>query len=129
VSDESEMPDVRATGMAKMQEVYNFSVDPEKIPGDFVDITVDHLFGTIWARPALSVPERRMLTIGALSGLGRKELLEVQFRSALDRGELDEDQVREVVVHLTHYVGWPLGTVLNEAAESVIASRRKAPQQ
>ena len=129
MSDRSEPSPRRSAGMEKMKEVYNFSVDPEKIPGDFVDITVDHLFGTIWARPALGVPERRLLTIGALSGIGRKELLEVQFRSALERGEMDEDQVREVVVHLTHYVGWPLGTVLNEAAESVIASRRVADER
>jgi 4-carboxymuconolactone decarboxylase len=47
----------------------------------------------------------------------------VQFQSALDNGELTVDQVREVVVHLAHYVGWPLATGANEAAERVIARR------
>jgi len=32
--------------------------------------------------------------------------------------------VRELVVHLTHYVGWPLATGVSEAAERVIARRR-----
>jgi alkylhydroperoxidase/carboxymuconolactone decarboxylase family protein YurZ len=34
--------------------------------------------------------------------------------------------VREVVIHLTHYVGWPLATGISEAAERVIARRRAA---
>jgi 4-carboxymuconolactone decarboxylase len=115
--------EVRARGIAKMEEVYEFSVDPDQFQGDFVSLTVDHLFGTVWTRPGLDVFERRLLTIGVLAALGQKALLEVQFRSALSRGELDEDQVREVVVHLTHYIGWPLATIVNEAAERVISSR------
>jgi 4-carboxymuconolactone decarboxylase len=118
----------RAKGMAKMQEVYNFSVDPDDVPGDFVAYTVDHLFGDVWCRPGLSVFERRLLTIGVLAALGKNDLLDVQFQSALDNGEVDEDQVREMVIHLTHYVGWPLATGINEAAERVIARRRAAPE-
>jgi len=38
----------RAAGMAKMDEVYGFSVDPDTIAGPYVDVTVDHLFGSIW---------------------------------------------------------------------------------
>jgi 4-carboxymuconolactone decarboxylase len=118
----------RARGRAKMQEVYNFSVDPDDVPGDFVAYTVDHLFGDVWCRPGLSVSERRLLTVGVLAALGRTELLDVQFQSALDNGELTEDQVREVVIHLTHYVGWPLATGVSGSAERVIG-RRRAPGQ
>lgn len=115
----------RKAGMEKMQEVYNFSVDPEAVEGDFVAYTVDHLFGDVWRRPGLDVLQRRLLTVGVLAAMGQTELLDVQFQSALDNGELDEDQVREVVIHLTHYVGWPLATGVSEAAERVIARRRK----
>jgi 4-carboxymuconolactone decarboxylase len=115
----------RAQGKAKMQEVYNFTVDPDDVPGDFVAYTVDHLFGDVWCRPGLSVFERRLLTVGVLAALGRTELLDVQFQSALDNGELTEDQVREVVIHLTHYVGWPLATGVSGAAERVIERRQK----
>lgn len=114
----------RARGRAKMQEVYGFSVDPDQVPGPFVDLTVDHLFGDVWCRPGLEVAQRRLLTIGVLGALGRGDLLGVQFTAALANGELDEDQVREVVVHLAHYVGWPLATAANEAAERAIAGHR-----
>lgn len=116
----------RARGMAKMQEVYGFSVDPDDLPGGYAAATVDHLFGAVWTRPALGVRDRRLLTIGALAALGQPDLLDIQFQSALDRDELDEEQVREVVLHLTHYVGWPLSTGMNAAAERVITRRADA---
>jgi hypothetical protein len=56
------------------------------------------------------------------------ELLEIQFACALERGELDVQQAREVVIHLTHYVGWPLSTTLSGAAERAIASTPASPQ-
>jgi 4-carboxymuconolactone decarboxylase len=118
--------DARAAGMAKMDEVYGFSVDPDVIEGPYVDVTVDHLFGAIWTREALDTRDRRMVTIGVLAALGQAPLLEIQFRSALERGELTEEQVREVVLHLAHYVGWPLSTGINATAEKIIAQRAKA---
>ncbi len=118
-------PERRARGMAKMQEVYGFTVDPAQVGGGFVDLTVDHLFGDVWCRPGLDLAQRRLLTIGVLAAIGRGDLLEVQYSSALERGELDDAGVRESVVHLAHYVGWPHATVANEAAERVIARRAR----
>jgi 4-carboxymuconolactone decarboxylase len=115
--------------MAKMDEVYGFSVNPDDIPGDYVTVTVDHLFGTIWTREALGNRDRRLMTIGVLAALGQPNLLEIQFSSALERGELTEEQVRETVLHLTHYIGWPLSTGMNEVAERVIARRAKEVQR
>jgi len=112
---------VRARGIAKMDEVYGFSVDPDRVPGDFVRYTVDHLFGDIWSRDVLDRRDRRLITIGVLAALGQRPLLEIQFDSALQRDELTSDQVREMVVHLAHYVGWPLATEVSAAAEKAIA--------
>jgi 4-carboxymuconolactone decarboxylase len=113
----------RARGMAKMEEVYGFSVDPDRIAGAYVDFTVDHLFGAVWTRPELDTRDRRLMTIGVLAALGQSPLVEIQFRSALERGELTVEQVRETVVHLAHYIGWPLSTDVNAVAEKVIAQR------
>jgi 4-carboxymuconolactone decarboxylase len=115
----------RAKGMAKMEEVYGFKVDPADVPGDYTAFTVDHLFGAVWTRPGLDLRERRLLTIGTLAALGMGELLEIQFACALERHEFDVEQAREVVIHLTHYVGWPLSTTLAGAAERAIAAAQK----
>ena len=46
--------DRRAVGMAKMQEVYGFCVDPASVPGRDMEMMVDHLFGTLWASAELT---------------------------------------------------------------------------
>ena len=115
----------RPAGQARMQDVYGFSADPDIGPGDFLAYTVDHLFGDVWCRPDLDVPSRRLLTIGVLAAQGQPDLIDIQFDAALANGEMTEDQVREVVIHLAHYVGWPLGAGVNNSAERVIARRRK----
>ncbi len=111
----------RQAGREKMRAVYGFDVDPQGIPGRFVSMTVDHLFGEVWTGEELDISERRLLTIGVLAALGQNALLEVQFQSALRNGEMTPDQIREAVVHLTHYIGWPLATGVNGAAEKSIA--------
>ncbi len=116
----SEQEGRRSAGMAKMQEVYGFTVDPADLPGRYTDVTVDHLFGTIWTDDTIELRDRRILTIGVLAAQDKPELLEMQFENALRRGELTVEQVREVVVHLTHYIGWPLSTGVSRAAETVI---------
>ena len=118
----------RSLGMAKMQEVYGFTVDPDDMEGPYAAFTVDHLFGTVWTREALDLRDRRLMTIGVLAAMGLTPLIEIQFESALERDELTEEQVRETVLHLTHYIGWPLSTGLSGAAEKVIARRRKAQE-
>jgi 4-carboxymuconolactone decarboxylase len=122
----SDPHEARAAGMAKMQEVYGFTVDPADLPGRYTDITVDHLFGTVWTDETLDLRQRRLLTIGVLAAQDKPELLEIQFDSALERGELTPEQVREVVVHLTHYVGWPISTGISGAAETILRRRAAA---
>jgi 4-carboxymuconolactone decarboxylase len=124
----TEPDDRRAAGIAKMQEVYGFSIDPANVPGPYAAMTVDHLFGAVWTREALGVRDRRLLTIGVLAALGKSDLLEIQFNSALERDEFSVEQLREVVLHLTHYIGWPLSTGMNQVAEQVIARRAKAAE-
>lgn len=122
----TEPVDRRQAGMAKMQEVYGFSIDPADVPGSYAEMTVDHLFGTVWAGETLDVRDRRLLIIGVLAALGQRDLLDLQFDAALERDELTVEQLRELVVHLTHYIGWPLSTGMNQSAETVIGRRAKA---
>lgn len=122
----SEPEDKRAAGIAKMEEVYGFSVDPDTLPGRYTALTVDHLFGTVWSDDTLALRDRRLMTIGVLATLDQTDLLEIQFNAAMERDELTPEQIREIVVHLTHYIGWPLSLNLNSVAEKVIRQRAKA---
>ncbi|WP_024794870.1 carboxymuconolactone decarboxylase family protein [Tomitella biformata] len=116
--------DTRARGLARMKEVYGFDVQDG--PGDHFAITVDHLFADIWNRPGLSVRDRRLLLLGALSAQGMTDVAEIQVGAALENGELDEAQLREIAIFLCHYVGWPVGTTFDSMFGKVLHQRKKA---
>jgi 4-carboxymuconolactone decarboxylase len=110
--------DKRRRGLEKMEQVYGFEVKDG--PGDFFGYTVDHLFADIWERPGLSVEQRRLLLIGLLAGRGADDVNSIQLEAAYTRGELDAEALREIVVFLAHYAGWPSAAKLTMVVESVI---------
>ena len=85
-------------------------------------MTVDHLFGTVWTREEVGVRSRHPMTIGVLAALGKSDLIGMEFGCALEHDELTVDQLREVVVHPTHDIGWAMSTGMNQTAENVIAN-------
>jgi 4-carboxymuconolactone decarboxylase len=118
------MDELRRKGLAKMNEVYAWEM-PD-VPGEFFALTVDHLFGTIWTRPGLSMRDRRMMLIAVLTTLNQEELLEVQVNAILQNGEMTREELREMAIFLTHYVGFPLGSKLDGVIKRVTAKRKKA---
>ena len=112
----------RQRGLDKMAEVYGWQVtDDGGGPDDFYGITVEHLFAEVWTREGLSNRDRRLLLIGALAASGLDDVLDIQLPAALGNGELGPDELREVVIFLTHYLGWPRGAKLNQRVETLIA--------
>jgi 4-carboxymuconolactone decarboxylase len=118
------MDELRRRGLEKMNEVYAWEM-PD-VPGEFFALTVDHLFGTIWTRPGLSMRDRRMMLIAVLTTLNQEELLEVQVNAILQNGEMTREELREIAIFLTHYVGFPLGSKLDGVVKRVTAKRKKA---
>jgi 4-carboxymuconolactone decarboxylase len=115
--------DLTPPGLAKMNEVYGW--DSPNYPGEFFRITRDHLFGEIWTRPQLATSQRRLLLIGLMAGRGLHDTLEIQLDSAYRLGELDAEQLREIVIFLAHYAGWPSAAALHGLVEKVIAKNQE----
>lgn len=119
------MDELRRKGLEKMNEVYGWEMP--NIEGDpYFDLTVDHLFGTIWTRPGLSMRDKRIMTLTAVTAVGNSDLAEIQANAALANGEMTEDELKEMAVFLTHYLGFPLGSKLDGAVSKVIKNRKKA---
>jgi 4-carboxymuconolactone decarboxylase len=118
------MDELRRKGLEKMNEVYAWEM-PD-VPGEFFALTVEHLFGRIWTRPGLSMRDRRMMLIAVLTTLNQEELLEVQVNAVLQNEELTREELREMAIFLTHYVGFPLGSKLDGVIKRVTAKRKKA---
>jgi len=113
-------PQRRALGLETMAKVYGW---PEvgDAPGDFFGYTTEHLFAEIWNREGLSNRDRRLVLIGLLVGRGLHDVVALQLEAALSNGELDGHLLREIVILLTHYAGWPDGAKLNSAVEALLA--------
>lgn len=122
------MTDRRKQGLQKMNEVYGWEM-PD-IQGDpYFDLTVEHLFGTIWTRPGLSMRDKRLLTLAAVTAVGNSDLAEIQVNAALHNGEITAEELKEVSVFLTHYLGFPLGSKLDGAVGKVVRNRKKAAEK
>jgi 4-carboxymuconolactone decarboxylase len=120
------MDELRRKGLEKMNEVYAWEM-PD-MPGEFFALTVDHLFGRIWTRPGLSMRDRRMMLLAVLTAVNQEELMEVQINAVLQNEELTREELREMAIFLTHYVGFPLGSKLDGAIKRVTAQRKKAEE-
>ena len=86
----------------------------------FSELTSDYLFGEIWSRPGLELAERSLITVGVLCATGREPQLKAHLKGALNLGH-SPDKLREVMIHVAHYAGWPTGVnglrVLGEVVE------------
>ena len=95
-------------GAAKMKELFGAEPQPGMMQEDFLNITVENLFGDIWNRPGLELRERSMITVAALTVLARERELKTHLRGALNAG-ISREKINEIMIHLAHYGGWPVG--------------------
>jgi len=93
-------------GVEILQKLFGAAPRAGALPEAFMDITVEHLFGRVWARPGLALQERSMITLAALTVLGRENELRTHLRGAANLG-IPREKVEEIMIHLAHYGGWP----------------------
>ena len=91
----------------------------------FSDLMLEQLFAEVWTREALSVKERRLVIMGVIACMGEKDTWRIQARAALKNGELDAEQLREVVITLAQYAGYPRAAGILGVTEAVIAEVAK----
>jgi 4-carboxymuconolactone decarboxylase len=93
--------------------------------GDFlpkmVSLTDETLFGDIWARAELSPRDRSLITVAALITNGSTEQLTGHLTRARENGLTDEE-LKEVIVHLAFYAGWPRAMSAIGVAKNVLDS-------
>ncbi|RKR29899.1 carboxymuconolactone decarboxylase family protein [Arthrobacter oryzae] len=92
--------------------------------GDFapklVDLTDDVLFGDVWERPELSKRDRSLITVTSLITSSSFEQLPNHLRLAKQNG-LTEDELKEAIIHLAFYAGWPRAMSAIQVAKKVFA--------
>ena len=114
-------PSAYERGMAKITEVYAGDVVamPEgTMP--FYDVMMRSLFAEVWDRDVLPIRDRRLLLLGAIATHGQTDTFVIQARAALKRGELTAEELRECLIMLAPYAGYPNVAGLIAPVETVI---------
>lgn len=73
----------------------------------FRDLAAETIFGTLWTRPGLNLKTRTLICVVTDAATGRDPELELHLRMALRQG-WTEDELTEVLLHMSGYVGAPL---------------------
>ena len=97
----------------------------QRLIGDFapklVSLTDDVLFGDVWRRTELPARDRSLVTVAALITNGSTEQLGAHLQIAKDNG-LTETELKEVIIHLAFYAGWPRAMSAITVAKDVFAA-------
>ncbi|MFN0148824.1 MAG: carboxymuconolactone decarboxylase family protein [Dehalococcoidia bacterium] len=113
-----------ARGKAKFEEVYPFKASEN--PTDFEATMYGDLFGDIYQRPGLSMRDRRLMIIGVAAAHGIDSILRLQLSAGLAKGDLKREDMDEITIFLTQYVGYPLGTRVRAAATEALKANSGA---
>ena len=81
--------------------------DADPVMKKFIDVATETVFGALWARPGLDIKTRTLICVVSDAATGRHPELDIHLRFALKEG-WTEDELVEVLLHLTGYVGVPI---------------------
>lgn len=90
----------------------------------FIDLATETVFGSLWARPGLDLKTRTLICVITDTTMGRYDELDIHLRFALKQG-WTEDELIEVLLHMTGYVGLPLVRGAVYKAKDVFADERR----
>jgi 4-carboxymuconolactone decarboxylase len=106
------------------------SLPPPNAPdGSLDDLARKLIFGELWARPGLSIRDRRLVNLTLLAMLGRDSVTPYHVRAALESGDFDADQLEELSVHLAFYAGWPVATAFVQLVRAEVRRRADAADE
>jgi 4-carboxymuconolactone decarboxylase len=85
----------------------NESTYNDPVMQKFRDVTAETVFGALWTRPGLDLKTRALVCVVSDAATARDPELALHIRMALRQG-WTEDELTEVLLHMSGYVGVPL---------------------
>ncbi|MEZ8629156.1 carboxymuconolactone decarboxylase family protein [Vibrio lentus] len=93
---------------------------------DLAKYTIEYPFGDIYSRPGLDLKSREIATVAALTALGNcAPQLKVHLNAALNVG-CSEEELKEVILQMSVYAGFPSALNGMFAFKEVLAERNTA---
>lgn len=111
----------RKKGAEMLKEVYAGDVVAPPEGNVFTDIMLEQVFAEVWSRDVLSIRDRRILLLGIIAEKGETMTWGIQAKAALKRGELTPAELREFLLMIAQYAGYPRAAALVGIVEQKIA--------
>jgi 4-carboxymuconolactone decarboxylase len=93
---------------------------------DLLRLSDEVVYGRVYTRPGLDLKTRSMLTVAALTVLGRDDYLRRHLQGALHVG-VTPAEIKEILMQMGFYGGMPVALKALRIAEEEIAAWTKAP--
>lgn len=120
MDDERTRDEIHADGVKRVKEILGPKAEESLATlGELGDRIIATIYGDIYGRPGLGVRERQIATLSMLMAMaGKDRQVKVHMRAALRVG-ITEDELRELIIQLASYAGFPAAinaqAQLNEA--------------
>jgi 4-carboxymuconolactone decarboxylase len=101
----------------------NQSVYADPVMKQFIDVATETVFGALWSRPGLDLKTRTLVCVVSDAATGRTPELAIHLRMARRQGWTEQELI-EVLLHLSGYVGVPLIREAMLTAKDVFAEMR-----
>lgn len=111
----------RKKGLQMLNEVYAGDVVTPPEGNVFTDIMLEQVFAEVWSRDVLSIRDRRILLLGIIAEKGEPMTFGIQAKAALKRGELTPAELRELLLMIAQYAGYPRAAAIVGIVEQKIA--------
>jgi len=115
----------RKRGLEMIGKVYAGDVVTPPEGNAFTDIMLEQLFAEVWSRDVLSIRDRRILLMGIIAEKGETMTFGIQAKAALKNGELSPEELREFMLMIAQYAGYPRAAALIGVIEQKIAEFTK----
>ena len=109
MSDHSER---RERGERLFREVTGMEPPAASTPAMEISL-LEFAMGDVWSRPGITRKERRWIALTSAAASSAPAATEAHIRAALQSGDITVDELREWVLQLTAYIGWPKSAMLD----------------
>ena len=99
---------------------------------EFQELITRYAWDEVWNRPGIPHKARRMIVIGTMVALGRWEEFQLHVRAAIASGDLDADDIKEILLQQAIYCGVPAANTAFKEARAVldeVAARKAAKKK
>jgi 4-carboxymuconolactone decarboxylase len=114
--------DRQARGKALAERYFGPGVPDEwrEVSPDLADLTEGFAFGDLWSRPGLGLRDRALVAVAVTAAIRAEPQLAWHVRGALRAG-LSPEEIREAIIAVTGFAGFPASWNGLRVAEAVMA--------